>query len=157
MPGNGSCFYHSVALQLKDAVLVGSLKFSASVTSLRNMVAAIMEAALKHPNSEYYSLLLYYSDEQNMSPKKYIAQTRKCMWAGPLEIQILATLLKKRIQVYSNSAIKKHKQSNGKYNLSKVTPVIDFGDKRRQQIKIVILGYNPNNNEYGVHYDALVK
>lgn len=156
VPGDGSCFYHSVLMQLKHPVQVGSIKFSPTVETLRNMVASILTTALNNAHSEYHSLLLYYAEEQNMSPKKYIAQTRKCMWAGPLEIQIVANILKVRIQVYNYAHIMKHKQRNT-YNIKHAKPIVDLGDRRRRTIKTVIYGYNPQNEQYGTHYDALVK
>ena len=157
VPGNGSCFYHSVVTHLTTPVKLGKLCFSPTVKTLRNLIASILAAALKNPNHEYHSLLLHYSDEQNMSPKKYIVNTKKCMWAGPLEIQILADVLKKRIQVYNYTELKKYKHKNGLFDVNCATPLIDFGNKRRKRITILIKGYKPNNNQFGVHYDALVK
>lgn len=150
--GDGSCFYH--------AVTAASDRPHTNFTKLRNMVANVYSTVVKGTNKklkeQYESLLSYYAGEQNMSPAEYADQTRKCMWAGPLEVEILSKVTKRRIAVYDMNDLKHNARYKCIYNLADVKPIIDFGDKRRTPIMVVIRGYKPLSNKFGTHYDALI-
>ena len=152
VPGDGSCFYH--------AVLAGNETVKIRVTNLRKKIANVYAKINQNRStplaSKYGSLLQYYAREQNMTTKKYIEQTQKCMWAGPLEVEILSRILNKRIAVYDKKDLKRRKLYDCVYNMDGIKPLLDFGDKRRKPIMIVIGGYQPSAQQFGKHYDSLL-
>ena len=152
VPGDGSCFYH--------AVIAGYNRRNVDASRLRNMVANVYSKIINGTNKklqkEYESLLLYYANEQDVSPATYANQTRSCMWAGPLEVELLSKVLKRRIAVYNRKDLKGKKKDKCVYNLDGVEPLLDFGDKRRNPIMVVVSGYKPSSNAFGTHYDALI-
>ena len=151
VPGDGSCFYHSIASHLNRV----------SSVQLREKVVQVYEKVAHGNNRKlaerYYSLLMYYASEQNQSIRRYIKNTHRCMWAGPLEAQVLSDLLKRRIVVLNMDDVKRKRMDSIKcvYDVANVTPLLDFGDKRKRPLLVAISGYSPTKGKFGNHYQPL--
>lgn len=150
VPGDGSCFYHSVLVGLRNKPLSSSLKSKINVKYLRKIIAKRIE--LMYKNDIDKSFVDFYLNDTTNNLEKYLKATMNNMWAGPLEAYALSKALKIRIQVYNFSDLKKHQNY---YKTSK-DPIIDFGDKRKKPIRVVIYGFDFTDTNTGCHYDALI-
>ena len=153
VPGDGSCLYHSVVAGMNVRNDTSSRHLREKVA---NVLAKVLGGSNKVLSQTYLSLLMYYAGEQNVTPARYIRNTRACMWAGPLEIEILSKIIMRRIAVYNMDDLRPKKILGCVYDMNGVEPILDFGDKRRNQIMVAISGYKPNSNMFGTHFDALL-
>ena len=134
-----------------------------NVTSaqLRNRVARVYERVVSENHKKladrYRSRLMYYASEQNQSIRQYMKNTQRCMWAGPLEVQVVSNLLKRRIVVLNMDDVKRTRVHSMQcvYDVKNVKPLLDFGDKRKRPLLIAISGYNPTKGKFGNHYQPL--
>jgi len=142
---NGSCFYNSISAQT-----------NINSSYLRDSVANFLQNVALDPKHKFMSQLVFYADDQKLSIPKYIEKTRKCLWAGPFETEILSLLLERRIQIYNMKDLEKYSISDCIYDLKHISPIVDFGDKRKRPLMVVIHGYKPKKGKHGYHYDALI-
>ena len=157
VPPDGSCLYHAVIACLAKRRRDGGH----SVRSLRGRVAQLYEHIAQGDSgrlsTEYLSPLQYYASAEGLTVKQYISKTRKTMWGGPLEIEMLSRLLRCRIAVLNMDDLVATRANRSVYSTCQATPILDFGSKRRTPLLIGIHGYQPVSGRYGAHYDALVR
>ena len=147
--GDNHCFFHSIIHHLKPTAN-SSLKVKLSVKKLRTIVAKSISQISK--NNIDKSFVNFYLNDQNISLKKYTREIQRNMWAGPLEALALSKALKIRIQIFNKSDLSK----KGKLYKIKNDPIVDFGDKRKKPLRLVIYGFDFNSSvKTGCHYDAL--
>lgn len=148
VPADGDCFYHAIAEHI-DTIRIGSVNVKASASLLRRIVGKKMKKYIEE-NNELRNLAIPTILDENMTLNEYVKQTKNGMWAGPIELMILAKALNVRIQVYDKADMKKQK---GKiYKLSK-EPIMDIGDKRKTPMMLTLHGVNKG----GRHYDVIQK
>lgn len=149
VPGDNHCFFHSIIYHLKPTAN-NSLKQKLSVKSLRTIVARTISKISKSNIDK--SFVNFYLNDQNISLKNYLHDIQKNMWAGPLEALALSKALKIRIQIFNKSEISK----KGKTYYINGNPIIDFGDKRKKPLRLVLYGFDFKSSiKTGCHYDAL--
>ena len=149
VPGDNHCFFHSIIHHLKP-IANSSLKLKLSVKKLRALVAKTISKISN--NNINKSFVDFYLNDENISLKHYTQEIQRNMWAGPLEALALSKALKIRIQVFNKSDLSK----KGKLYSIKCDPIIDFGDKRKKPLRLVIYGFDFKNSvKTGCHYDAL--
>ena len=149
VPGDNHCFFHSIIHHLKPNAN-SSLKLKLSVKKLRTLVAKTISKISK--NNIDKSFVSFYLNDKNYSLKHYLHNIERNMWAGPLEALALSKALKIRIQVFNKSDLSK----KGKYYKVNNDPIIDFGDKRKKPLRLVIYGFDFKSSvKSGCHYDAL--
>jgi hypothetical protein len=149
VPGDNHCFFHSMIHHLKRNTN-SSLKLKLSVKKLRTLVAKTISKLSNNDIDK--SFVNFYLNDQNMSLKQYTQNIQRNMWAGPLEAFALSKALKIRIQIFNKSDLSK----KGKSYVIKSDPIIDFGDKRKQPLRVVIYGFDfISSIKTGCHYDAL--
>ena len=149
VPGDNHCFFHSIIHHLKPSAN-SSLKLKLSVKKLRTLVAKTISKISN--NNIDKSFVNFYLNDQNISLNHYIREIQRSMWAGPLEALALSKALKIRIQVFNKSDLSK----KGNSYLIKGCPIVDFGDKRKKPLRLVIYGFDFTSSvKTGCHYDAL--
>ena len=149
VPGDNHCFFHSIIHHLKPFAN-SSLKLKLSVKKLRTIVAKSISQISN--NNVDKSFVNFYLNDQNISLKHYLRNIQRNMWAGPLEALALSKSLKIRIQIFDKSDLSK----KGKIYKIKSDPIIDFGDKRKKPLRLVIHGFDFRSSiKTGCHYDAL--
>jgi len=149
VPGDNHCFFHSIIHHLKP-IANSSLKLKLSVKKLRTIVAKSISQISN--NNVDKSFVNFYLNDQNISLKHYLRNIQRNMWAGPLEALALSKSLKIRIQIFDKSDLSK----KGKIYKIKSDPIIDFGDKRKKPLRLVIHGFDFRSSiKTGCHYDAL--
>ena len=149
VPGDNHCFFHSIIHHLKP-ISNSSVKLKLSVKKLRIVVAKTISKISN--NNIDKSFVNFYLNDQNISLKHYTREIKRNMWAGPLEALALSKALKIRIQVFNKSDLSK----KGKLYSIKGDPIIDFGDKRKKPLRLVIHGFDFRSSiKTGCHYNAL--
>jgi hypothetical protein len=155
VPGDGHCFFHAVIHHLKGKEIIASVKSKLSVSYLRKLTIKSIKRLYQNPIEKSF-IDFYIEKHDNLDD--YLSDLNSSLWAGPLEIYALSKALRIRIQVFNYSDLKRIKslKKNGK-RIYKITeqPIIDFGDKRRTPVTVVIYGFNFDENDSGCHYNAL--
>ena len=148
VPADGHCFFHAVLHFYKQKPQHSTLKRNYTIFELRKKTASYIRKLYADPQEK--SFVDFYVNEEHTNIEKYLAKVKKNMWAGPLEIYAISKALKIRIQIYNFDYFSKAK---GVFT-TESKPLIDFGDKRRKPIKLVIYGFDFNKSS-GCHYNVL--